>query len=181
MVEVVKYGIIRDAGFFAWLEEHLDQLKALDGEAVLHAVRRSCEIKAEVVAADERESGLRAVLNYGHTVGHALEALGAYERFRHGEAVAIGMEVAARLARLHAELTEADARRQHDVLERLGVPTSIEGVRAENVVQRLALDKKARAGRPRFVLAHRIGEVAVCSDVPMAAVRDALLACGADP
>ncbi len=181
MVEVVKYGVIRDAAFFAWLEEHLDRLMALDAEAALHAVRRSCEIKAQVVAADEREGGLRSILNYGHTVGHALEALGAYERLRHGEAVAIGMEVAACLARLHAGLSEAAARRQHDVLVRLGVPTRMGGTRADDIMRKVAQDKKARAGRPCFVLARRIGEVALYPDVPMTAVRDCLLACGAEP
>lgn len=180
MVEVVKYGIIRDSEFFAWLESHLDKLMALDGDAVLHAIRRSCEIKAEVVAVDERESGLRAILNYGHTVGHALEALAAYTDLRHGEAVAIGMEVAAVLARAHTGLSEEDAARQHQLLERLGLSTRIAGVGVGEIAESVAHDKKTVGGRTRFVLASRIGEVEVRDDVPADALRDALLACGAD-
>jgi len=180
MVEVIKYGIIRDAAFFAWMEQHLEDVIALDGAAVLHAVRRSCEIKAEVVAADEREEGLRAILNYGHTVGHALESLSGYGGMRHGEAVAIGMEVAAAIARQHVDLSEVDAKRQRDVLEALGVPIRMQGVCADDVVQVIARDKKALAGIPRFVLARRIGEVTVCADVSSATLRSALLACGAD-
>jgi len=179
MVEVVKYGIIRDAGFFGWIEEELDGLLAADGGALLHAVRRSCEIKAEVVSQDEREGGRRAILNYGHTVGHALEALSAYHDFLHGEAVAVGMEVASALAAGHLGLGERDAARQHAVLERLGMPTRIRSLDAAQIEQKILRDKKTIGGRPHFVLARRIGEVAICDDVPPEAVRDALVACGA--
>ncbi len=181
MVEVIKHGIIRDAAYFAWIEGHLEELMALEGDAVLHAVQRSCEVKAQVVAADEREGGLRAILNYGHTVAHALEALSSYGKFRHGEAVAVGMEVAAALARRHLGLGESDARRQRELLKRLGVPTRMEDVGAEEIMRKIGQDKKTLGGTPRFVLARRIGQVEVCADVPLQAVRDALLACGAEP
>ncbi len=181
MVEVIKHGIIRDADYFAWLEDALDDVMSLDGDAVLHAVRRSCEIKADVVAADEHEAGLRAILNYGHTVGHALEALSGYGGLLHGEAVAIGMEVAAALSRIHLGLSDDDAGRQHDILDRLGVPTRIGGASADAISEKIARDKKALGGRPRFVLARRIGQVEICGDVPPEAVRETLLGCGAAP
>ena len=179
MVEVVKYGIIRDARFFAWLERDLDKLLRLDADAMLKAVRRCCEIKAEVVAADEREGGLRAILNYGHTTGHALEALSGYATFTHGEAVAIGMEVAAALSKTLLRLSEADAARQHELLKRLGVPTSIRGASADAILSAMMHDKKTISGRLRLVLARRIGEVEICDDIPAGAVREALIACGA--
>ncbi len=127
LAEVIKYGVIVDAEFFAWLEQHIDALRALDAKALAHAIRRSCEIKAEIVAEDEREHGRRALLNLGHTFGHALEAIGHYERWLHGEAVAIGTVLAARtslglgLARrgcLHAHREAARARRSADARER---------------------------------------------------------------
>jgi 3-dehydroquinate synthase len=179
MVEVIKYGIIRDAEFFSWLEANLAAVMSLDADAVLHAVRRSCEIKAAVVASDERESGLRAILNYGHTTGHAMEALSEYGVFRHGEAVAVGMEVAATLSRERAGLSETGAQRQHDLLERAGAPTRISGLSADEILSAMTRDKKAVGGKLRLVLAPRIGEVEICNDVPEDAVRQALVACGA--
>jgi len=179
MVEVVKYGVIRDAAFFAWLERQAQDVLDLKAEAVLDAVKRSCQLKAEVVAADEREGGLRAILNYGHTVGHAVEALAAYGTLRHGEAVAIGMEAAAALSCALLGMKGEDAARQRALLERLGVPTRIDGLSAAQIARQLAQDKKTIAGRPRFVLARRIGEVEVGREVPEQALREALLACGA--
>jgi 3-dehydroquinate synthase len=179
MVEVLKYGVIRDAQFFQWLESNLDSVLALDGPAVLHAVRRSCEIKADVVAADEREGGLRAILNYGHTCGHAVEALSTYGRYRHGEAVAIGMEAAAMLSRRHLGFAERDAQRQHELLQRIGVPTRIEDLSVEEIVEKMASDKKTVGGQLRFILARNLGEVEICADVPRSMVREALAACGA--
>jgi 3-dehydroquinate synthase len=181
MVEVVKYGVIRDAGFFRWLEDHLDDCLALEPDAVLNAVRRSCEIKAEVVGADEREGGLRAILNYGHTAGHAIEALTSYGALRHGEAVAIGMEVAAVLSGTEIGFTEQDCCRQTEVLQRLQVPTRMEGLAVEAVLAEMARDKKTVAGRVRFVLARRIGEVEPGREPGSAAVRQALVQCGAQP
>jgi len=179
LVEVIKYGIISDAEFFAWIEENLDALLALEGQTVLHAVRRSCEIKADVVAADEREGGVRAILNYGHTAGHALEALSKYGTLRHGEAVAVGMCVAAEIACVHLELSAGDADRQRALLERLGMPTRIEGMAGDDILNTMMHDKKRLGDRLRFVLARRIGEVAICDDVSKDGVRTVLGACGA--
>ena len=181
MVEVVKYGVIRDAGFFAWLEEELEAVLRLEAESVLHAVRRSCELKADVVAADEREGGLRAILNYGHTAGHAVEALSAYGTLRHGEAVAVGMEVAAALSCAESSLSESDAARQSALLMRLGVPTRIEGLSAADIAATVAHDKKTVDNQPRFALARTIGDVEPGVNVSAEALRDALLACGAKP
>ncbi len=180
MVEVIKYGIIRDARFFEWLEDNLNPILELNPDAILQAVRRSCEIKADVVARDETENGLRAILNYGHTVGHAVEAMSEYGRYRHGEAVAIGMEAAGRLAQQHLGLDEEGVRRQTNLLRRLGVPTSIENLRADDIIRKMAADKKSIEGKPRFILAESIGEVEICGDVPESAVRDVLIAMGAD-
>ena len=181
MVEVVKYGVIRDADFFRWLEENLDSVLALAPTAVLHAVRRSCEVKAEVVAADEREGGLRAILNYGHTVGHAVEALAAYGTLRHGEAVAMGMEVASALSRSELGFGAEDARRQSELLRRLSVPARIKGLRADAIASMLLHDKKTVGGLPRFVLAECIGRVRPGCAASADALRSALLACGAAP
>jgi len=179
MVEVVKYGLIRDRDFFEWLETNLDAILQLQPSALLHAVRRSCEIKADVVATDEREAGLRAILNYGHTIGHALEALGRYERLKHGEAVAMGMEVAALLSRRIFDLDEEEARRQHAVLERLRVPTQLQGVSAAEIAEAVLRDKKTVGGEPRFVLCRSIGEAQPGVNVPPDLLRDALVQCGA--
>lgn len=180
MVEVLKYGIIRDADFFAWLENNLDDVLGLEPTAVLHAVKRSCEVKADVVTRDERESGLRAILNYGHTVGHAVEALSEYDRFRHGEAVAIGMEAAGHIAREHVGLKEEDMDRQTDILQQLGVPITVRDLNADDIIQKMATDKKSVDGKPRFILADTIGSVQVCEDVPENTIRESLKAIGAN-
>ncbi len=181
MAEVVKHGVIRDGAFFAWLEGHLEGVLERDSECVLRAVRRSCEIKADVVAADEREAGVRATLNYGHTVGHAVETMSSYGALRHGEAVAIGMEVVAALSRAVAGLDETDAVRQTALLRRLGLPTRIEGLAADAIIRQLAQDKKTLGGRPRFVLARQIGAAEPGVEVADEALREALLECGAGP
>ena len=124
LAEVIKYGVIADAGLFSWLEEHLDDLLALDAAALLHVVRRSCEIKARVVAADEREQGHRAILNFGHTFGHAIEALTGYRRYLHGEAVAIGMVMAMRLSAQLGRASEQEAQRVRALIDRVGLPTA---------------------------------------------------------
>jgi 3-dehydroquinate synthetase len=179
--EVVKYGFIRDAGFFAWLEEHGGALLAGDPEARAHAIRRSLEIKAAVVAADERETtGERALLNFGHTFAHAYEALAGYDGgLLHGEAVSVGMvrafDLSARLG--HAERGELERARAH--LGRLGLPTRIGEVsnRAFPVGDLLAAmgrDKKVENARLKFVLARRIGDAFTSADVPEAALRAVL-------
>ena len=123
--EVIKHGAIRDAEFFAWLEREYQRVLSLDREAVTHAVRRCCEIKAEVVSADERESGLRAILNFGHTIGHAMEALTEYVGLLHGEAISMGMRVAACLSVKRAGLAQAEADRLEALIAASGLPTRL--------------------------------------------------------
>jgi 3-dehydroquinate synthase len=165
IAEVVKYGVIADPAFFAYLEKHADGVLALDAKVMARVVKRCCEIKADVVAADEREtSGVRAILNYGHTVGHALEAVTRYRRYKHGEAVAVGMVAAARMAVRMGRLPAADADRQRDLLERFGLPVELpRRLDREDLLGAMTLDKKVRAGRIRMVLADRIGHVELVS------------------
>ncbi|HEY8520239.1 MAG TPA: 3-dehydroquinate synthase [Gammaproteobacteria bacterium] len=165
LAEVVKYGLILDEKLFAWLEERVDDLRALDGQALTFAVRRSCEIKAEVVGGDEREHGRRALLNLGHTFGHALEALGDYRRWLHGEAVAIGLSLAGRTSAALGWLGEGDCERIEALLERCGLPVRASGIDPDALLERMSLDKKARQGGLKMVLLERIGR-AVVTDAP---------------
>jgi 3-dehydroquinate synthase len=167
--EVIKHGAIRDAEFFGWLEREYKQVLSLQPEAVTRVVRRCCEIKAEVVSADERESGLRAILNFGHTLGHAMEALSDYVGLLHGEAISMGMCCSAWLSVKRAGLSEADAKRIGDLLTASSLPTRLgASFKVEELLATARLDKKARNGKLRFVLLKRLGE-AVVSD----AVTDA--------
>lgn len=179
LAEVVKHGIIADAGLFGWLESNAGAVLARDPAAVAHMVRRSCEIKAAVVAQDERESGPRATLNLGHTVAHALESLTGYRALRHGEAVAIGTATAARLACALGRLSSGEADRIERLLSSLRLPTRIPGLAAGAIVPAMAADKKAVAGGLRFVLPIAIGGVEIVSDVPAGALRETLVAAGA--
>lgn len=175
LVEAVKHALIRDADLFASIEEGLDSLidPTRDIDLALRIIRRNIEIKAEVVSQDERESGLRSILNYGHTLGHALELLSDY-RMLHGEAVAAGIAFAGRLAVRLGLLAEGDADRQERILARLGVliGTSEDPRR---ILDAFRLDKKARAGTPRFVLLDGIGRVAGLPENPTRAVDPAIL------
>ena len=159
LAEVIKYGLIRDAGFFAWLEEHIDALRALDPEALAHAIRRSCACKAEVVAADERESGQRALLNLGHTFGHAIEAGMGYGEWLHGEAVGTGMAMAVRMSERMGWLDTAERERAEALIRRAGLslepPTAVTPQRFHEL---MAIDKKVSAGRLRLVLLRAIGQ-----------------------
>jgi 3-dehydroquinate synthase len=176
--EVMKHGAIRDAEFFGWLEENYRQVLALESAAVAYAVRRCCEIKAEVVSADERESGLRAILNFGHTVGHAMETLRDYVGLLHGEAVAIGMCCAARLSVKRAGLSERDAERVCGLVAASGLPMRTgEVFDLEQLLEAVRLDKKARAGRLRFVLLKRIGEAVVSDAVTEADIEEVAHVC----
>ena len=143
LAEVIKYGVIVEAGFFAWLEQNIDALRALDESALTHAIRRSCEIKAEIVAEDEREHGRRALLNLGHTFGHALEAIGNYERWLHGEAVSIGMALAARTSLALGWLNASDCSRVEKLLQRAGLPTRASGIDPDELLAGMQGDKKA--------------------------------------
>jgi 3-dehydroquinate synthase len=175
LAEVIKYGPIADAAFLDWIETRLDDLLARDGVALAHAVRRSCEIKAWVVGQDERESGLRAILNFGHTFGHAIESGLGYGQWLHGEAVACGMVMAAdlsvRLGLVPAEM----AQRLQRLIERAGLPVRGPALGAERYLELMRVDKKSQGGEIRFVLIDAPGR-AVLRAAPDALVRDVLAA-----
>lgn len=152
LAEVIKYGPIRDDDFLGWIEQHLAALLARDPAALMHAVRRSCEIKAEVVGADERESGERAILNFGHTFGHAIEAGLGYGAWLHGEAVACGMVLASHLSAELGLVPQSYAERLRDLLARAGLPTVAPTLPSSKWLELMRLDKKAEAGEIRFVL-----------------------------
>jgi 3-dehydroquinate synthase len=168
LAEVVKYGVILDAEFFAFLEANAAAVLRRDSDVVLEMVRRSCRLKADVVEKDEYEvTGLRVVLNYGHTFAHPIETAAAYGTWLHGEAVAAGMICAARLAGHRGFADAESAERQERLLHRFGLPpTEISWPEAREVLPLMRNDKKTLAGRLRFVLPRRIGEVALFDDVP---------------
>ena len=157
LAEVVKYGLIVDAEFFGWLERNIEALVALDAEALAFAIRRSCELKAAIVAEDEREQGRRALLNLGHTFGHALEAFGDYRRWLHGEAVAIGMVLAARTSAELGKLDAAACERIEALLKRANLPTRAPDVDAGAILSLMQLDKKADQKGLKLVLLDAIG------------------------
>jgi 3-dehydroquinate synthase len=175
LAEVVKYGVILDADFFAWLEAHTAALLKREPEAVCHVVARSCRLKADVVERDEREeTGLRAALNYGHTFAHAFETVAGYGAWLHGEAVAAGMACAALLAQRRGLIGPDLVERQRRLLEALGLPSAPARWPAEQLLAVMRSDKKNVAGRLRFVLPTRLGEVALFDDVPEEDVRAVL-------
>jgi 3-dehydroquinate synthase len=175
LAEVVKYGVILDAEFFSWLEANGGAVLARDAGAVRHVVARCCRLKADVVEKDEREeTGLRAVLNYGHTFGHAFEAVGGYGAWLHGEAVAAGMVCASRLAERRGLIGAEVTAQQVRLLEAFGLPTAPRAWPADALLAAMRIDKKSVGGRMRFVLPRRLGEVALFDDIPEEDVRAAL-------
>ncbi|MGQ9511901.1 3-dehydroquinate synthase [Thermodesulfitimonas sp.] len=176
LAEVIKYGVIYDAAFFTWLETHLEALLQLADAAVEQAVATSCAIKAAVVSADETEKGLRAILNFGHTLGHALEAATRYERFVHGEAVAIGMVFAARLAKRLGYFEPAGVERIAALVRRTGLPDTIPpDIAPEALLDAMRRDKKVAAGQLTFILPEAIGRVRIARGVPTDVVRSVLV------
>lgn len=167
LAEVIKYGVIRDAKFFAWLEDNMTELIVGNSEALAKAVRESCRIKARVVEEDEMEQGSRVILNFGHTIGHAVETLTGYNAFTHGEAVAIGMAAAARLAQLEGILTPAASRRIINLILAAGLPAEIPaGLDFDRVMDSMTHDKKVKEGRITFVLPEEIGRVCLRQNIP---------------
>lgn len=159
--EVIKHGLIMDAGLVAFLEENQAQLRALHPELTRQAISRSAALKAQIVSEDERETGRRTILNYGHTIGHALEAVTGYGRYLHGEAVSIGMVGAALLSQNLGLLSSQSVERQRRLLEGFGLPTRAEGVNSVELFKAMELDKKVRAGQVRWVLLEAIGEAVI--------------------
>ena len=177
IAEIIKYGLIRDLAFFEWLEQNLLKLLARDPAALDYAIRISCEHKAEIVALDERESGVRALLNLGHTFGHAIENGMGYGEWLHGEAVAAGTVMAADLSQRLGMIDRATAARITALYQRAGLPVVPPDLGAEKYLELMGLDKKVEAGKMRFILLNKIGEAVIRGDV----APDALVATLAIP
>jgi len=171
LAEVVKYGVIKEPDIFRVAEEQAEKLIAGNPDVLEPVVARCCEIKAEVVEADEQEAGLRAILNFGHTVGHAVEAAAGYGALLHGEAVAVGMAFAARLSVRRTELPKEDCQRLEQVLRRVGLPTAQPTLRWRQIRDAMGMDKKGVAGSPRLVLAERLGRVVTGCEVDEETLR----------
>jgi 3-dehydroquinate synthase len=167
LAEIVKYGIIYDAPFFELLEEQIHELPKVDNvELLAKVVGRCCEIKADVVAQDEREGGLRAILNFGHTAGHALEKVAGYGEYVHGEAVAIGSIYAARASVERTGLSQTECARIEEIFQNLELPVNAPGYEWPELRAALSVDKKTEGGMPRFVLASEIGKVSIGNEIP---------------
>ena len=177
LAEVIKHGLLADAAYFDAVERDLDALRALDPTALAAAIEGSCRIKAAIVARDERESGERALLNLGHTFGHAIETLAGYGTWLHGEAVGCGLCLAADLSKRLGLIGVAEVERIEAAVARAGLPTRIPGLGLEAAITAMRGDKKAEAGEIRFILIERIGR-AVQRTVPDAALRATLAAGG---
>ena len=176
LAEVIKYGIIYDAKLFSRLERDLPLLLKQDASTLAAVIARCCQIKATVVAQDERESGLRAILNFGHTVGHALEAISRYGKYIHGEAISIGQVAAAIISGELTGLPAKDAARIVAIFERAGLPVSLKlsAAQTQRLLEAMRLDKKVSGGETKFVLAKRIGKVITGQTVSTQVIRRAL-------
>ena len=174
LAEVIKYGLIRDAAFFAWLEDNMARLVARDGDALAYAIERSCANKAEIVAADETEQGVRATLNLGHTFGHAIEAGMGYGEWLHGEAVAAGAMMAAELSRMRGWLSDADIARIEAIHRAAGLPVRGPALPIGHYLELMAHDKKVEAGRLRLVLLEGIGRAVIDGDSPRPSIEAAI-------
>ena len=174
LAEVIKVGLVADADFFAWIEGNLEALLDLDAAALTHAIRRSCEIKAGIVAEDEHEHGRRALLNLGHTFGHAIETAAGYGAWLHGEAVGAGMLMAADLSARLGWLRPTDVERVRSLLQRAGLPVAAPRIGAARGLELMGMDKKVLAGRIRLVLLRHVGEGGVAGDYPAEALQATL-------
>ena len=178
MAEVIKYGLINSADFFAWLEDNRAAIAAHDPATLQTMIARCCAAKAAIVAADERESGQRALLNFGHTFGHALEALTAYQRWKHGECVAMGSVIACRLAARLRRISEADADRAAALFAAFGLPTTVPAdISTDAIRDKMQLDKKTRGGQLRLVLPQRFCDSGIDRDIGEADIAAAIAAC----
>ena len=164
--EVIKYGVIWDENFFAYLETNRDKILKLDPTALTYIIRRSCEIKAEVVSKDERESGLRAILNYGHTIGHAIETITGYKKYLHGEAVAIGMHMEAKLSHQLGFIDNKAVARIKALIDSFELPSEIpDEIEMDDLLEKMQFDKKTVSGRMHFVLPETVGSVKIHSEI----------------
>ncbi len=174
LYEAVKYGVIRDWTLFSLILDNLGGINALDPELLARVIARSCEIKAEVVTTDERESGLRRILNFGHTVGHAIEAVTAYRRLKHGEAVGYGMKCASTIAEKVGIIARADAEAIRLGVDELGRLPRIDDLKTQNVIAAMAHDKKVAQGKLPLILPTTIGSVVVRDDIAPTVIREAV-------
>ncbi len=174
LAEVIKYGLIHDPAFFDWLERNMHRLVRREPEALAHAIERSCAIKAQIVALDEREEGPRALLNFGHTFGHAIEAGLGFGTWLHGEAVAAGMVLASRLSQKLGMIGTDEVSRTISLLTAAGLPTEAPDLGLERYLELMGHDKKVRAGRNRFILLRQLGEAFISEDVARPALTDVL-------
>ncbi|WP_427161075.1 3-dehydroquinate synthase [Aliinostoc sp. HNIBRCY26] len=177
MAEVIKYGVIWDAELFQQMEasKHLNQLRYIKPELISSILTRSCQAKADVVSKDEKEGGLRAILNYGHTIGHAVESLTGYRLVNHGEAVAIGMVAAGQIAVKLGMWQKEDTERQNALIQKAGLPTKLpEGLDIDGIIDALQLDKKVKNGKVRFILPTQIGVVTITDEVSADVIKEVL-------
>ena len=174
LAEVIKYGAIRDAGFFAWMEDRMEALVARDPAALAEAIHTSCRIKAEIVGGDEREQGERALLNFGHTFGHAIEGGMGYGQWLHGEAVATGMVIAAEVSRRMLRIDADASARVRSLVARAGLPVIAPALGFERWKALMGRDKKVVAGAIRYVLLDALGRAAISADVPDSILREVL-------
>ncbi len=178
LAEVIKYGLISDRSFLGWLRENMHRLVAREEEALSYAIERSCAIKADIVRQDEREGGVRAILNLGHTFGHAIETVQGYGNWLHGEAVAVGMLMAVDLSVRLGWLAAADRVATEELLSSAGLPIKApENMAVEKYLELMAVDKKVLDGRIRLVLLSAIGEACVTSEVDVSLIKDTIAAC----
>ena len=175
LAEVIKYGVIYDIELFAFLEVNRDKILNLDTDALTYIIRRSCEIKADVVSKDEREAGLRSILNYGHTIGHAIETVTGYTRFLHGEAVATGMYLEARLSQILNLIDKDQVFRIKAVIDSYGLPSEMQAdIDINGILSSMQLDKKAVAGELKFILPEKIGRVKIYKGATEKSIRESL-------
>ncbi|MFA6015181.1 MAG: 3-dehydroquinate synthase [Gallionellaceae bacterium] len=176
IAEVIKYGLIRDCAFLAWLENNMDKLLQRDAAVLQYAIVRSCQHKAEVVGADERESGDRALLNLGHTFGHAIENAMGYGVWLHGEAVATGTIMAADLSRRLGWISEQDVERTKNLFVKAGLPIIGPHMSVEKYIELMGLDKKVANGKMRFVLLKALGHAVIADNVPLELLHETIIA-----
>jgi 3-dehydroquinate synthase len=174
LAEVIKYGVIQDEGLFRYIEENLDKIKSLDSGALEEIVSRSSEIKAEVVEKDEKDLGLRAILNYGHTVGHAIESVSDF-KVEHGTAVALGMLAAAKISCKMGILSNKDLLRLQSLIQRVGLPTTMPRLAIGDIIQAITHDKKVLRGKARFILPQSLGKVFITDEVSLSLVEKILV------
>ena len=180
IAEIIKYGLIRDLDFLEWLERNMAKLLIRDADVLVEAIRRSCVNKAEVVQADERESGVRALLNLGHTFGHAIENAMGYGVWLHGEAVAAGTMLAAELSKRMGMIGEAEVERIRKIYAQAGLSAIAPDLGPEKYLRLMGLDKKVEGGNMRFILLRHIGEAVLHSDVPAEILTETLMECTAN-